>query len=288
MLEALLDNEPTSIQEASFLLWSDYESHPQRRLKDAPDLPPSARGREINNRGGTSTTAAHICNVPLVNGKIDDYSIWFLSGTVLAFADDVTLLWTTTRVGRLRYRPCARLTHFGILGTGLTAKGVSSLTLEKRSPCLVSTPDANSRKAWLIDSIIRGGVKEILHSTKARISNDFFSIPCRDGGLGLTSRVLKFRAFSMPKALGRMADSSDPVSKRIAVFFRGEDAPSMKTFEATQKTFRNRRKARYGMTYQGRRFPEFQESTGNAWLRSGRARGRAPLPLDVKIAEAVD
>ncbi|KRZ16809.1 Retrovirus-related Pol polyprotein from type-1 retrotransposable element, partial [Trichinella zimbabwensis] len=151
-----------------------------------------------------------------------------------------------------------------------------------------STPDANSRKAWLIDSIIRGGVKEILHSTKARISNDFFSIPCRDGGLGLTSRVLKFRAFSMPKALGRMADSSDPVSKRIAVFFRGEDAPSMKTFEATQKTFRNRRKARYGMTYQGRRFPEFQESTGNAWLRSGRARGRAPLPLDVKIAEAVD
>ncbi|KRZ78582.1 hypothetical protein T10_10857 [Trichinella papuae] len=81
----------------------------------------------------------------------------------------------------------------------------------------------------------------------------------------------------MPKALGRMADSSDPVSKRIAVFFRGEDAPSMKTFEATQKTFRNKRKARYGMTYQGRRFPEFQESTGNAWLRSGRARGRAHI-----------
>ncbi|KAL1241271.1 Retrovirus-related Pol polyprotein from type-1 retrotransposable element [Trichinella spiralis] len=62
---------------------------------------------------------------------------------------------------------------------------------------LFSTAEADSRKAWLIDSIIRGCVKEILHSVKAGMCTDIFYIPSRDGGMGLTSLG------SFPSSAGR-------------------------------------------------------------------------------------
>ncbi|KRZ66239.1 Retrovirus-related Pol polyprotein from type-1 retrotransposable element [Trichinella papuae] len=50
------------------------------------------------------------------------------------------------------------------------------------------TLDAECRKARLIDAIVRGSLKQILHSNKVGICSDFFHIACRDGGLGIVSR----------------------------------------------------------------------------------------------------
>ncbi|KRY44798.1 Retrovirus-related Pol polyprotein from type-2 retrotransposable element R2DM [Trichinella britovi] len=141
---------------------------------------------------------------------------------------------------------------------------------------LFSTAEADSRKAWLIDSIIRGCVKEILHSVKAGMCTEIFYIPSRDGGLGLTS-LGEFSLFSRQKALAKMAGSSDPLSKRVAEFFmeRWNIARDPKVTEAARRVYQKKRYQRFFQTYQSGGWNEFSGNTiGNAWLTNGRARGR--------------
>ncbi|KRZ48641.1 Retrovirus-related Pol polyprotein from type-1 retrotransposable element [Trichinella nativa] len=141
---------------------------------------------------------------------------------------------------------------------------------------LFSTAEVDSRKAWLIDSIIRGCVKEILHSVKAGMCTDIFYIPSRDGGMGLTS-LGEFSLFSRQKALAKMAGSSDPLSKRVAEFFieRWNIARDPKVIEAARRVYQKKRYQRFFQTYQSGGWNEFSGNTiGNAWLTNGRARGR--------------
>ncbi|KRX46712.1 Retrovirus-related Pol polyprotein from type-2 retrotransposable element R2DM [Trichinella murrelli] len=141
---------------------------------------------------------------------------------------------------------------------------------------LFSTAEADSRKAWLIDSIIRGCVKEILHSVKAGMCTDIFYIPSRDGGMGLTS-LGEFSLFSRQKALAKMAGSSDPLSKLVAEFFieRWNIARDPKVIEAARRVYQKKRYQRFFQTYQSGGWNEFSGNTiGNAWLTNGRARGR--------------
>ncbi|KRX13062.1 Retrovirus-related Pol polyprotein from type-2 retrotransposable element R2DM [Trichinella nelsoni] len=138
------------------------------------------------------------------------------------------------------------------------------------------TAEADSRKACLIDSIIRGCVKEILHSVKAGMCNDIFYIPSRDGGMGLTS-LGEFVLFSRQKALAKMARSSDPLSKLVAEFFmdRWNIARDPKMIEAARCVYQKNRYQRFFQTYQSGGWKEFSGNTiGNAWLTNGRARGR--------------
>ncbi|OUC49836.1 hypothetical protein D917_05021 [Trichinella nativa] len=141
---------------------------------------------------------------------------------------------------------------------------------------LFSTAEVDSRRAWLIDSIIRGCVKEILHSVKAGMCTDFFYIPSRDGGMGLTS-LGEFSLFGRQKALAKMAGSSDPLSKRVAEFFieRWNIARDPKVIEAARRVYQKKRYQRFFRTYQSGGWNEFSGNTiGNAWLTNGRARGR--------------
>ncbi|KRZ47382.1 Retrovirus-related Pol polyprotein from type-1 retrotransposable element [Trichinella nativa] len=138
------------------------------------------------------------------------------------------------------------------------------------------TAEADSRKASLADSIIRGATKEMLHSAKAGICTDFFYIPLRDGGLGLNSLV-EHVLFSRQMALFRMARSNDPITKSIALFFiqRGGSTPDLKVSGAAQLVFRQNCLERFSRTYQGTGWKEFQGNPiGNSWQTNGRDLGR--------------
>ncbi|KRZ65617.1 Retrovirus-related Pol polyprotein from type-1 retrotransposable element [Trichinella papuae] len=137
-----------------------------------------------------------------------------------------------------------------------------------------NTPFADCRKAALIDRLIRGSVKRILHSTTAGICTNFFYIPSKNGGLGLTS-LEEHARFSAVKALTRMASGRDVLGKMIADLCLPKSAiKDPKTLRQLANTIKAKRLEEFGKSYQGTGWKEFQQNKGNSWIRNGRAKGR--------------
>uniref|UniRef100_A0A5S6Q1M1 Reverse transcriptase domain-containing protein n=1 Tax=Trichuris muris TaxID=70415 RepID=A0A5S6Q1M1_TRIMR len=136
------------------------------------------------------------------------------------------------------------------------------------------------------DRLIRQKIKALLHLPQSTMSDHYFYLPMKEGGLGLLS-LSESVDFSMLTLYRKLAASRDPVVRaatglwfnvyrcsRLARRHNLEDISERSILQAKTAAL-ERHRTKFAATYQGSGHREFVEACSNLWIEGERMTGRS-------------
>ncbi|KFD61006.1 hypothetical protein M514_26813 [Trichuris suis] len=154
----------------------------------------------------------------------------------------------------------------------------------------VSNPLAST--AYTIDRLIRQAVKTILHLPLSTMSDDYFYLPCTQGGLGFACLAEK-SDLCVLNLIRKMELSTDEISRKMVELLPAQRMHSklMRKYEmvslnlcdirAVKLSLMQGRRERFAATYQGNGFVQFRKRCSNEWISGERVTGRNDI-LSIK------
>uniref|UniRef100_A0A5S6QG21 Reverse transcriptase domain-containing protein n=1 Tax=Trichuris muris TaxID=70415 RepID=A0A5S6QG21_TRIMR len=136
------------------------------------------------------------------------------------------------------------------------------------------------------DRLIRQKIKAILHLPQSTMSDHFFYLPMKEGGLGLQS-LSEAVDFTMLNLYRKLAESRYPAVRAAAglwfnIHRHSKLAQRRSISDFTERGIRNAgmaileyHRARFTATYQGSGHHEFAEACSNLWIDGERMTGRS-------------